>query len=373
MPNAEISERIKLPAIPSLTGIRGVASVWVLFFHLNALFPQLIHSNSFIHSGYHAVDLFFVLSGFILMYVHSRDFIHPTWLKTCEFYAARVTRVYPLNATILFGILAALSWQARFIAWSRVQQPGSYSTAGFFQTLLLANRWGRSLGEWNEPTWSLSLEIIGYILFPFLVLSISRVQRAWVSVLLGLTSLSLLILFQAITHTLYINSIGRLGAVRMLLCFFCGMLMCQLRERVPSLSGTPKQVAWISCVLVAGCIFVPPLQPLMVFPFASLIWALSYREGIVNAVLADGFAVYLGRISFALYLVHIPVFRYTAYLIAAVNPDSPVAFMYVEVLLAVALSFGLATILFRWVEAPMHRLGRRLFGAFMRSGTSSVA
>ena len=157
MPDAGISERVKLPSIPSLTGIRGVAAVWVLFFHLNALFPRLIHNSSFITAGYHAVDLFFILSGFILMYVHSQDFIHPTWLKTCEFYAARVTRVYPLNATILFGILIAFSWQTRFITWSRIQQPGSYSVAGFYQTLILANRWGRSLGEWNEPTWSLSL------------------------------------------------------------------------------------------------------------------------------------------------------------------------------------------------------------------------
>ena len=373
MPDAGISERVKLPSIPSLTGIRGVAAVWVLFFHLNALFPRLIHNSSFITAGYHAVDLFFILSGFILMYVHSQDFIHPTWLKTCEFYAARVTRVYPLNATILFGILIAFSWQTRFITWSRIQQPGSYSVAGFYQTLILANRWGRSLGEWNEPTWSLSLEIVGYVLFPFLVLGISRVRRAWVSVLLGLTSLSLLILFQALTHTLYINSIGRLGAVRMLLGFFCGMLMCHLRQLAPFLSGTPKRVAWISCVLITGCIFVGPLHPLLVFPFASLIWALSYREGFVNTVLADGFAVYLGRISFALYLVHIPIFRYTEYLIATINPDAPIAFLYVEVLLAVALSFGLATILYRWVEAPMHRLGRRLFGAFMRSGTPSVA
>src|SRR4051794_24814627 len=66
-------------SIDSLTGIRGVAALWVFLTHYQAVMAAYLHSpeindNAFLYNGFRGVDLFFVLSGFILMHVHGEDF-----------------------------------------------------------------------------------------------------------------------------------------------------------------------------------------------------------------------------------------------------------------------------------------------------------
>lgn len=78
-------------SIPSLTGVRGVAALWVFTTHFYGLAADMLHMPWLLHSlflfnGFRGVDLFFVLSGFILMHVHEAQFRVPTWRVIRDFF-----------------------------------------------------------------------------------------------------------------------------------------------------------------------------------------------------------------------------------------------------------------------------------------------
>src|SRR5580700_199946 len=172
----------KRRGIPTMTGIRGAAAVWVMLFHAHLDAGRFfglpfLEKITLLGNGWHGVDLFFILSGFILMYAHERDFFEIRKSALIRFARLRFTRVYPLNAVVtsLIGVLVLLS--PGFVAWYRSAYGALYfSTGGFLRTLFLATRWFLPpVGEWNMPVWSLSLEVLGYIMFPFLAFRALRI------------------------------------------------------------------------------------------------------------------------------------------------------------------------------------------------------
>src|SRR6185437_8778005 len=90
-------------SIDSLTGLRGVAALWVAAYHgVGSLFALAL--ANLLGSGWLAVDLFFVLSGFIMCHVHLADFAVPSWSAAVRFLKLRIARVYPAH------LVAALCW-----------------------------------------------------------------------------------------------------------------------------------------------------------------------------------------------------------------------------------------------------------------------
>jgi len=75
--------------LPSLTGVRGIAALWVVLFHLQQFAGEFgleaVKGLPGLRSGWAGVDLFFVLSGFILMLVHERDFPRLSWTPVVRF------------------------------------------------------------------------------------------------------------------------------------------------------------------------------------------------------------------------------------------------------------------------------------------------
>lgn len=167
--------RGKARALPALTGIRGVAAVWVVLYHAQSLWDLRLPLLS---DGFRAVDLFFVLSGFIMMHAHQADFVSLNAHRTFRFFGLRALRVYPLNVVILLLILPFIVAFPAFVIWTRNIDPSlgnAYSFAGFWQTLFLANRWlMRDLGVWNGTTWSLSVELLAYLSFPIIAFLLNK-------------------------------------------------------------------------------------------------------------------------------------------------------------------------------------------------------
>ena len=80
---------LRVRDIPALTGLRGIAALWVVFFHL-----EYGSAIPIIEKGYLGVDIFFILSGFILMHAYSGP--KSNKFGYTRFIKARIARVYPL-------------------------------------------------------------------------------------------------------------------------------------------------------------------------------------------------------------------------------------------------------------------------------------
>ena len=159
-----------------MTPLRGIAALWVVVFHYCWHFPAL-HPDRYtgaVYKGYLAVDLFFMLSGFVISHVYHRVFAQQvTGQHYRDFLKARVARIYPLHLTVLLlFVTTAVAERAAVYAYGGSFAPiplvGERSLGAFFANLLmLQGIWAREL-SWNDPSWSISLEFLAYLLFPLL-------------------------------------------------------------------------------------------------------------------------------------------------------------------------------------------------------------
>lgn len=166
-----------MPESPALTGLRGVAAVLVVMHHasldLGAI--DLPWAGGLLRKGYLGVDLFFVLSGFVMSMVYGAWFtggalgtVAPR--RTGEvagslavFLVRRAGRVWPLHAAVLAVLLVGLGLSGQALPSVR------FTLANF----LLVQGWGVS-GEINAPAWSVSTEVLAYLVFPLLAGAVLR-------------------------------------------------------------------------------------------------------------------------------------------------------------------------------------------------------
>ena len=126
--------------LPSLTGVRGIAALWVVLFHLqqygDAFGLPAMTGLPILRTGWAGVDLFFVLSGFVLMLVHERDFPCLAWAPAARFAWLRFFRVYPLATVVLLLILLLTLLDPGFTAyWAHSAIPHNFTVSSFFRTL----------------------------------------------------------------------------------------------------------------------------------------------------------------------------------------------------------------------------------------------
>lgn len=342
--------------IPGLTGIRGIAAVWVLCFH-----AQLVCEEYFgfkmawmpFGDGWSGVDLFFVLSGFILMHAHAADFQTLGGQQILRFARARFLRVYPVSFAVLLLIGTSLLVPG-FADWYRSLNPGNFSFAAFAQTAALATRWFLPpVGDFNQPTWSLSVEILGYAAFPLIALVLNRIRWSFFhAAIVGLALLALLGA-QFVRGTLLINDIGQNGAfARMICCFVAGAAA----SRIPiSNDRFAALLAWFCLTLIVAGGLIEAALPLRPALFTGLIAALAQRHGLLSELMSSRPIVYLGKISFPLYLIHVTPLLLVVHLTSAQSPTAKTG----ALLLAIALSIAGAVAVHHLIERPVHEYGRR--------------
>ncbi len=171
--------------LTDLTVCRAVFALWVFVYHVDLYlnFSRFLGpAADLIRHGYLGVDGFFILSGLILARVHPEfnGYINPKeafaapGLKlpsigaVSRFLSKRLARLYPVHlATIV--ILAVLVVVARLHGLAP-HDSGRFSLPTLVQNLFLVQGWGGSShGAWNYPSWSISTEWAGYLVFPFLL------------------------------------------------------------------------------------------------------------------------------------------------------------------------------------------------------------
>jgi peptidoglycan/LPS O-acetylase OafA/YrhL len=153
--------------IPALTGLRGVAALWVVAYHLReasanggtGLF-DFGPADALIAHGYLGVDLFFVLSGFIIRHVYGCWFAEQVRPQDCvRFLRYRIARLYPVHIVTL--VLMLVLYGAARAVGTHPHNLNSYSIFSLLNNLTLTHAWWGAIGSPNTPARSISA-----LLFP---------------------------------------------------------------------------------------------------------------------------------------------------------------------------------------------------------------
>lgn len=308
--------------INTLTGVRAFAAVYVAISHLFLPFLKGSIFYSFFLKNSEGVYLFFMLSGFILCHVYKERFKKGN-LKTNlgEFFFNRFARIYPLH-------ILCLLYVALFCIVS-CSPSSDHNLAAFLQNVFLIQAWGifgLSDFSYNFAAWSISVEMFCYLLFPFFILFLNRINKKWLWVIfLCFCFLSykeangqkfLLSYFKTIIQPFCWGNPGPFYCGYHIsifgMPFFIGVVLFYVVENLYAKKYWDYGFL-ISLLFLITFLFIPSNQIkgwlLYVHNFRWLAYALLlvslYKtRGIFQKIFGNSVIVYLGEISFSLYLTH---------------------------------------------------------------------
>jgi peptidoglycan/LPS O-acetylase OafA/YrhL len=300
--------------LPALTPLRGIAALWVVLYHYCGTaqyLPNLdITPHSYIVSkGYLAVDIFFMLSGFVMAHVYHCAFSESVGQHYRGFPVARIARLYPLHVFVLalFVATAAASQLMTGIATGSLESmplTGPRSLGAIVANIFMLQ--GLSAGQlsWNYPAWSISVEFIAYLALPFALPAIARAPDA-VRLVLGAILFAVLAWLAALTKGDLDQWDGPITLVRCMPEFLVGTLLYFAFRDHGHRFGLNSDLA-VLAVLAATliCLHVGAPDLLIVSLFAALVLLAVSNTGAFARLANTGPLIWLGEISYSLYLIH---------------------------------------------------------------------
>lgn len=345
-----------------LDGLRGVAAIMVVIFHIfeahaTSRFDQVINH------GYLAVDFFFLLSGFVIGYAYD-----DRWNKLSfgNFLKRRVFRLQPM--VIVGMIIGALCFYFQDSAlWPGISEVPAWMVLlimviGF--TIIpvppsMDIRGWQEMHPLNGPGWSLFFEYIANILYG---LVIRKFSVALLSILVFLSGCALI-------HLTVMGAgdvIGgwsleptqlHIGFTRMMYPFFAGLLL----YRTSKIIKVPHAFFWCSLIIII-VLSVPrlggterlwmnglydSLSIILVFPLVVYLGA----GGEVKGRFLSGVCKFLGDISYPIYITHYPlIYIYTGWIS---NNKPPITDTYPFALLTFIASLALAYACLKLFDEPI--------------------
>ncbi len=352
------------PVIPALTGLRGIAAWWVVFYHFKEIFPSTGFTvfNTVLNDGFLAVDLFFVLSGFIISLNYSNRFETFSWREYGHFLGLRLGRIYPLHLFMMIVFL--LNPLAITLASHQHAVGNRYGAAYYAMSVVLIQNWGFTDSlAWNVPAWSISAEWFAYLVFPCIAILGRWASTIWRAIA-GLL-ISIIILHYVIQ--LARGDIAQNGLLRCLLEFLAGNLVYRLsQDQIVARTFVSRGAMLFCLVLIAAMVvFQMPSYPISALAWSALIFGLIRKDGIFSRFLSLSPVVWIGEYSYSTYLVHYFVRDWIKFAMAGSEPQS-LLWLTVYVLATAICSF----FLYRLIEVPGRRFVRNLVNG---RGTPSLA
>jgi len=283
--------------IDSLTGLRAVAAGWVMLMHFREITPTRIWKfpivDTLIANGAFGVDIFFVLSGFILCHVYWGSFCSGVTADQCrKFMLYRFARIYPVHLVtfaVMLGLLAV-----KLIISGGGGLPERYDPITIATTLTLTHAWVPGIQTPNMPAWSISAEWFAYILFPALcfLLSYSKwTQAFYVAAGFGLA---------------FFEPLGPNDLAHVLSGFLVGMAAYRAMPGVHWMKIGRFTGLFLIAVVAFWAQGPFPRVGIGLLLFATLIVTLADSKDLLSRFLGLRVIVYLGEISYSLYMIHWP-------------------------------------------------------------------
>ncbi len=283
--------------INKLDGLRGLFALFVVLFHFNKHnAPSFIVNNFFVRESYIFVDFFFILSGYVITLTYN-DRLNKM-IDLWPFLKKRLIRLYPL---LLFSTL---------MYWGFVHpQLNNKNILLALDTLLLTNATpilGSGIGM-NYPSWSISSELISYLVFG--ISSMIAIQKRKPFIIGCITFCCFLIL--AFQQNYF--QTGAFGFLRGLACFNLGYFIYLFANRNIKI---PNVLEWMIPLFIVALMYyynhatltsallIVLIQFLIPLTFATSIYLLIKTNGLLSGFLQTKPLLFLGKISYSVYLNH---------------------------------------------------------------------
>lgn len=292
---------------PEVDGLRTIAVLPVILFHLG---------HKWISGGFLGVDVFFVISGYLITAIILKDFEAGNFsLK--RFWIRRIRRIFPVLSIVVIATLVAsffVSYRPDLISYGKVGLASIFSVSNIVLWRISGDYWGVSAE--SSPflhTWSLAVEEQFYFFYPVALVLLLKFRSKYLGYIIAasiVASFTLFVLgsvykpsatFYLIPTRAWELAVGCLVAV----LHYRGHLELPKRTR-SLLSIVGLLMILISYVCIDGSSGLSALQALSVVG-AGLIIVNNQVDGVVNRALATPFMVYVGKMSYSLYLWHWPV------------------------------------------------------------------
>lgn len=370
-PAASSQAHATMRPLDGLTALRILPALYVLAFHYGTMFFRRPALPAGLDLGYSGVSFFFMLSGFILAYNYAAsDFSDPAIRQ--RYALARFARIYPV---FILSIVAALPFYFRVMPPLDGMVPWLTTGARIGLTVTGLHAWvpGAACAI-NCPSWSISTEFFFYATLPFLLPAILLRPKRWLALTLGLLVLGWCIgglvwhaagrglpLMSPETHRSAVTNLASQFVIYFPLArlpeFLLGILLYVYWASPRRLRGAtlPMLAIVAATVLLSARTYLPEValsNGLTGLVWAPLILAAADARG---PWVSAAWPLWLGRISFSLYLLHVPMAQ--AVLLADMLwfERALLANPWIGAGLATALTLGASALAYAWVEEPARR------------------
>lgn len=372
--NRAPEQRASSSKIQDIEVLRGIAVLFVVIHHSHGNLitqPHVLFDLFYSYFGLSVgVDMFFAISGFVI----TRQ-LAPTLLacdtsvqrarQAISFWVRRAWRLLPSAWLWLLIILAATVFLNRSGAFGSIRANYEATIAGFLQVanFRIAKVFGRSEYGASFAYWSLSLEEQFYLVYPFLILFL-RGKLPWV---LGAIAAAQLILPRTDLGIVLRTDAVALGALIALWQMHVSYRLADplfMRHRSVRWLILSVLLIFIGALGAVSIHVVPYRQSLISLLAAALVFFASYGAGYAAPpAFLKSILVWVGARSYALYLIHVPVFFITREIFFRLAQAGIVdgSEHWLRMLVTfIAIAIVLVEINYRYVEMPCRRYGANL-------------
>jgi len=328
---------------PDIDGLRALAVLAVIAFHASA---------RILPGGFAGVDIFFVISGYLISSLIIRGMENKSFRFT-EFYTRRIKRILPAYIVVALVTLVVASFLLipnDYIFYTTSLAASWAFLANVFFSMLSWGYFGQRTEEFPLlHTWSLSVEEQFYFVFPILLLFLFRYFRR--HVVAALCVLGIAFIWLSEINAGHVKSYFLLSSRAHELII--GALTFYLARRFPPASKLfASMLAVLGMGLMIGSLFwlnsgrsFPGINSLYPCLGAAMLIYAGSTKNILTPALTNRALVFIGLISYSLYLWHWPIFSFMHYRridVSLLNGS-----------LAVAAAFLLAYLTWKFVERPV--------------------
>ncbi|KAB8033376.1 acyltransferase family protein [Fluviispira multicolorata] len=350
---------------PDIDGLRAIAVILVVLFHL---FPE---ANP---GGFIGVDIFFVISGFLISTVIFKNLDNKSF-SVSDFYFRRIVRIFPalilvLLSTLLIGWLILLDGEFKNLGKHIL------GGLGFVSNVIQWKEYTNYFDSELKPLlnlWSLGVEEQFYFVWPFVVIICWRFKKYLLGIIILFLALSFIanifILFSLEkVNFSYIMPVTRFWEI--LFGSLLGYISLYKKRDDREIINNIKSFVGISFIILS-LIFInsdklfPGFWALLPVIGTYLIIDSGQNSYINRVFLANRYVVYIGLISYPIYLWHWPLISYNKLLFSDQPP-------FMSLIIVLILTVLLSIITYHFLEKPIKKINKK-FAAYTLLSVSLLA